>query len=64
LKRSQIPLDPPFSKGEKLESFIEDQGEALLPLKKGGREGFLARPFSYGKSDTIDSFKEERRWQP
>jgi hypothetical protein len=27
----QIPLDPPFSKGE----------EILLPLEKGGWEGFL-----------------------
>jgi len=40
------PLNPPsspFFKGGKKESFIELKRKALLPLKKGGREGFLVR---------------------
>jgi hypothetical protein len=31
---------PPLSKGQK-EKFSPNRPEALLPLKKGGREGFL-----------------------
>jgi hypothetical protein len=50
LKSSKILLHPPFSKGEKAEGiFHRIPKKALLPLKKGGREGFLARPFQSAK---------------
>jgi len=49
LKSRKIPLPPPFPKGEKEESSIADSAKALLPLKKGGREGFLGRPFQNAK---------------
>jgi hypothetical protein len=42
----EIPLNPPFSKGERADPFIQPKGKALLPLKKGGREGFQGKPFS------------------
>jgi hypothetical protein len=45
---SEIPLNPPFSKGERVDPFIQPKGKALLPLKKGGWEGFLGKPFSKG----------------
>jgi hypothetical protein len=41
----EIPLDPPFSKGEIWYLFSESIKRALLPLKKGGGEGFLEKPF-------------------
>jgi hypothetical protein len=41
----EIPLDPPFSKGDFPFYFSELIKKALLPLKKGGREGFLGKPF-------------------
>jgi len=44
----EIPLHP-FSKGEKGDSFIQPEERALLPLKKGGREGFLVKPFQSAK---------------
>jgi hypothetical protein len=47
------PLNPPsphFSKGEKLEDSTSDFPKALLPLKKGEREGFLGRPFQNAKA--------------
>jgi hypothetical protein len=43
---SEVPLNPPFSKGERVDPLIRPKGKALLPLKKGGREGFLGKPFS------------------
>jgi hypothetical protein len=43
---SEIPLNPPFSKGERLDSFIQPKEKVLLPLKKGGREGFQGGLFS------------------
>jgi len=43
-KSRKIPLRP-LLKGEKVESPITDPLKALLPLKKGGREGFLGRFF-------------------
>ena len=39
----------PFPKGEKVESNPGDLPKALLPLKKGGREGFMGRPFQNAK---------------
>jgi hypothetical protein len=42
----EIPLNPPFPKGERVDPFIQPKGKALLPLKKGGREGFQGKPFS------------------
>jgi hypothetical protein len=46
LKILKIPLYPPFPKGEKQKSFIAPKRKALLPLKKGGGEGFPGKPFS------------------
>jgi hypothetical protein len=43
------PPSSPFSKGEKEESFTTDPAKALLPWKKGGREGFPGRPFENAK---------------
>jgi hypothetical protein len=40
------PSNPSFPKAERLESFVKPKGEALLPLKKGGWEGFLEELFS------------------
>jgi hypothetical protein len=36
-------------KGKKRKEFSIESPKALLPLKKGGREGFLARPFQSAK---------------
>jgi hypothetical protein len=52
LKSPQILLDPPFSKGKKMDLSAKAAGKALLPLKKGGREGFINRNFKK-QSDTI-----------
>ena len=49
LKRHKMPLPPPFPKGEKVESSTVNPPKAPLPLKKGGREGFLGRPFQNAK---------------
>jgi hypothetical protein len=49
LKSRKIPLHPPFSKGERGEFLSAHPLKALLPLKKGGREGFLGRPFQNTK---------------
>jgi len=57
LKSFQIPLHPPFSKGEKPKEFSIESPKALLPLKKGGREGFLARPFQSAKGLPSFEFK-------
>jgi hypothetical protein len=38
-----------FQKGKKWKEFPLEFPQALLPLKKGGREGFLARPFRSAK---------------
>jgi len=47
LLRSQHPsLIPLFQRGNKLGSSSSPEEKALLPLKKGGREGFLEKPFS------------------
>jgi hypothetical protein len=43
------PRNPPFSKGEFRFYFSESSKNALLPLKKGGREGFWEKPFSMAK---------------
>jgi hypothetical protein len=40
----EIPLDPPFSKGEIRYLPSQSIKKALLPLEKGGREGFLGKP--------------------
>ena len=39
----EIPLDPPFSKGDKYNFWSPSNKGALLPLRKGGREGFLGK---------------------
>jgi hypothetical protein len=39
----------PFFKGGKVESSTADHPKAPLPLKKGGREGFLGKPFQNTK---------------
>jgi hypothetical protein len=52
-KAVKSPLPPPFvkggneefSKGNKTGSFIKTISKALLPLEKGGREGFPGMPF-------------------
>ena len=54
----EIPLHPPFSKGEKGDSFIQPEERALLPLKKGGREGFLVRPLQATKLSRFLNLKE------
>jgi hypothetical protein len=36
--------------------FPQAGGEVLLPLKKGGREGFLEEPFSNPELDTVGKF--------
>ena len=41
----EIPLYPPFPKGEPHNFFSPSIEKALLPLKKGGGEGFLERFF-------------------
>jgi hypothetical protein len=41
----EILLKPPFSRGEFRFSFSESIKKAILPLKKGGREGFLGEAF-------------------
>jgi hypothetical protein len=41
LQAFESSAPPFFLKAEKPESFFKPRGEALLPLKKGGREGFL-----------------------
>jgi hypothetical protein len=38
-----------FQRGKKWKEFSLETPKALLPLKKGGREGFLARPFQSAK---------------
>jgi hypothetical protein len=45
LKSRQIPLRPPFAKGEKRKLLSKAFRKALLPLKKGGREGFRSPYF-------------------
>jgi hypothetical protein len=49
LKIRKIPLSPPFPKGEKGKKSSIESREALLPLEKGGGEGFLARLFQSAK---------------
>jgi hypothetical protein len=39
-----------FQRGEKWKEFSIESPKALLPLKKGGREGFLAGPFQSAKA--------------
>ena len=39
-----------ISKGERGEFLSTHPLKALLPLKKGGREGFLGRPFQNAKA--------------
>jgi len=39
-----------FPKGEKVEFSSVDTLKSLLPLKKGGREGFLGKPFQDAKT--------------
>jgi hypothetical protein len=55
-------LPPRFPKGEKAESSTADPPEALLPLKKGGREGFLGRSFQNAKVLPKGSF-EKGKWR-
>jgi hypothetical protein len=44
------PPSSPFSKGGKSgRNYSIESPKALLPLKKGGREEFLARPFQSAK---------------
>ncbi len=50
LKSRKIPIPPLFPKREKVESSNSFLPKALLPLKKGGREGFLERPFQNTKA--------------
>jgi hypothetical protein len=49
LKSHRISLSPPFSKGEKREEFFIEALKSSPPFEKGGREGFLARPFQSAK---------------
>jgi hypothetical protein len=60
LKSRKIPLPPPFPKGEKVESFTADLPNAPLPLKKGGREGFMERPFQNAKVLQFFSFSKAK----
>ena len=48
LKNRQIPLHPPFQRGKKRNLLWKAFRKALLPLKKGGREGFMS-PFQKTK---------------
>jgi hypothetical protein len=54
-------LPPRFPKGEKAESSTADPPEALLPLKKGGREGFLGKPFQNAKVLPKKFFKKGKK---
>jgi hypothetical protein len=53
LRSQQPPLIPLFQRGNKLGSSSSPEEKALLPLKKGGREGFLEKPFSNHQTDKI-----------
>jgi len=48
-KAVKSPFIPLFQRGKKWKEFSIESPKALLPLKKGGREGFLARPFQSAK---------------
>jgi hypothetical protein len=50
LKRRKILLPPLFPKGEKVKSSTAHRAKALLPLKKGGWEGFMEGLFKRLKS--------------
>jgi hypothetical protein len=45
-----------FSNGEKPSLLANTEEKAPLPLKKGGREGFLEKPFSNFGTDTFFVF--------
>ena len=64
MKISKIPLPPPFPKGEKEESSTADSPKALLPLKKGGREGFMGKPLKNLKSYEKPFCFQGRRFPP
>jgi len=42
-------LSSAFSRGAKWKEFFVETAKALLPLKKGGREGFLEGPIQSAK---------------
>jgi hypothetical protein len=43
------PFIPLFQRGKKRKEFSIESPKALLPLKKGGQEGFLARAVQSAK---------------
>jgi hypothetical protein len=45
LKSIKIPLGPPFSKGEEMESYTADSPKALLPLEREDGRDFLKSIF-------------------
>jgi hypothetical protein len=49
LKSRQIPLPPPFSKGEKEESFMEGIQKSSPPFEKGKTGGIYEPPFQKTK---------------
>jgi hypothetical protein len=49
----QIPLAPPFAKGEKMESFIEGVQKSTPPFGKGRLGGISGKAFSKSYIDTI-----------
>jgi hypothetical protein len=50
-----------FQRGKKRKEFSSGYRKALLPLEKGGREGFLARPFQKAKVLQKEKFYENLR---
>ena len=51
------PLIPLFQRGKFGILYRNQIKKALLPLKKGGREGFLGKPFQMAKQKKIEIMK-------
>jgi hypothetical protein len=59
----KIPLAPPFSKGEIRVYSSESIQKALLPLKKGGREGFQGKLLKRAKHLRMSKFETIFQYQ-